>query len=248
MLTTAYFRHLEHALKAQAAATGLLGSTTGRGRAREHLLATFFRNHVPPRLMVSRGEIVDSLGASSGETDLIFADTNSPAFGVGGEAVIPVEAAVGACEVKSSLSGDNLQEAVEKIRSIKRLTRVDHLGFHATSGSVTPRIPIPPRNPAGYIVAFESPSLETVVANLGSNPQWFDNDVMNRAPDLICVLEAGMILKNDLHIFNAPPTTPISDFYIIKDAVGLQKLLGHVNESLARYGQLTYGVLQYYMR
>lgn len=247
LLTTPYFQHLEHALKAQAAASGLLSSTTGRGRAREHLLATFFQNHVPPRLLVARGEIVDSHGLSSGETDLIFADTHSPAFGVAGEAVIPVEAAVGACEVKSSLAGENLKDAVEKITRIKRLTRVEGLGFLRRSGSRIPRIPIPPKQSAGYVIAFEGPSLDTIIENLKNNPAWFDHDVMNYGPDVICMLEAGMIVKNDFHIFEGPPTLGSSDYFILKDAVGLQKLLGHVNTLLARYGQLTYEVIQYYM-
>lgn len=248
MLTTPYFEHLEHALKAQAAASGLLSSTTGRGRAREQLLATFFRNHVPPRLAVVRGEIVDTHGLSSGETDLIFADTNSPAFGVAGEAVVPAEAAVGACEVKSSLSGDNLKDAVKKIRSIKRLTRVEAMGFHRRSETHMPRIPIPPKNPAGYVIAFDGPSLQTIIKNLGKNPDWFDHDVMKYGPDVICILEAGMIVKNDFHIFEGPRNMGASDYFIIEDAVGLQKLLGHLNTLLARYGQLTYDVIQYYMR
>jgi hypothetical protein len=248
MLTTEYFRGQEKALLAHAKAAGLLrsGSEDPGDRARGRLLNTFLKDHLAGRLAVVTGEIFDSTGASSGELDNIIADTGSPALVVGDASTVPVEAAVAACVTRRSLGGHNLRNALEEVAKIKSLTRTRHHGVHRTEFTHRPRIAIPPRAPAAHIVAFRSPKLPHVLQRIADNPEWYKNDFIKYGPDTIVVLGRGMAYKNDQHIFIAPDGGEGWQVAMSKDVSGLQKLLGHTAETLARYGGLSYEVIGYF--
>lgn len=234
-----YFKNQEASLLASAKAAGLLTAPSTVGRSREDLLKEFFRNHLPTRLSAVRGEVIDSTGKSSGEVDAIFLDHESNAFRIGGESVVPVEACVGICEVKTSLAGPDLENSIRKVARVKHLIRAEYHGFYRR-GHGDELIEIPPRRPNAYIVAYDGLSWNTLLRQICDNPPWFEGDFMIYGPEIICILGRGFAFKNDRHLFNAPVGREHWALVLREDLPGLQQVLHHVQETISRYGTLTY--------
>lgn len=241
-----HFEAVEKGLLAYAEGAGILGSPLGMGRAREALLSGFFEDHLPPRVTVGQGELIDSAGRSSGEADVILIDHESPVFRVGAEAVVPVEAAPAVMELKSTLDKPRLEEAIKKIARLKALERLEGKGFWLDHDVTDYRVESPPRRAMGYIVAYEAPTWDTVLGHLVENPDWYGNDYFAFGPELICVLGRGFAYKNDRLIFASPAEG--EDWQVIKreDSSGLQALIAHLSETLGRFGALSYSFLPYF--
>jgi hypothetical protein len=243
---TEYYINQEKALLATGRAAGILDSSTSKGRAREQIISDFLRTHLPKRVTVERGEVIDRTRRSSGEVEVILVDHESSVLCVGGESVVPVEAAVGLIEVKSSLSGSNLVDAMRKIARSKALTRTQHHGLYRTDSSHAVKIPIPPQSTNGYIVAYDGPSWEHIGARLNENSEWYRHDYMTYGPEVICILTKGFAYKNDLHLFSPSPGLEHLDVVHIQNMPGLEVIIYHIEEYLHRYGALTYELGPYY--
>ena len=231
---------LEAGLVAQASAAGILASSTAKGRAREQLLAETLAKCLPGRLHLEQGEVVDRYGRSSGEADLVVVDSNRGRRVIGGESVIPVEAAVAVIEVKSSLRGAELESAVRKIARIKTLKRGPETGMYASSADHQPRIAVPPTTTLGVIFGYTAPSRATLMRRLGENPEWHGHDFMARGPDVIGVVQRGVLFKNDLHLVHPPPGAE-ENAMLGDDALPvIQVLVEHLETLLDRYRSLTY--------
>lgn len=239
-----YFASLERALLSQAEATNIFSSGTSIGRAREIFIHEFLEKHLPSRLVIRRGEIIDSFGNNSGEVDAIIVDHDSPAYNIGGESLVSAEAAVAGIEVKSDLTGDDLKDAVNKTCLIKGLKRSRHHGFYR-AGHGDERVEIPPKSPSAYIVGFRGPSLQAIAKRVIENSDWYLGDFMRYGFDILCILEKGFIFKNDGLVFN-PKLGPGLDIVIRADRPGIRQLIGHMQELLARFGSLTYELERYY--
>lgn len=242
-----FYSKIEASLLASAGAAGELESGTSIGRARELLAAQFLEQNLPARISVRRGEIFDSFKESSGETDVILVDNKSSAARVGGESLVPVEAAIGMIEVKSSLNGDNFKDAIKKIARVKKLQRGAQNGTYRKSSNLRPKIPIPPRRLNGYIVAYAGPQWSTLKEKLENNVDWVNGNFMTFGPEIICILGRGFFLKNDFHYGH--PTEEINnhlDAILCETRVGLQEIVYHVNETIHRYGDLSYNLNAYF--
>lgn len=236
-----YFLEVEQALLAYGRAAGVLSSTVGLGRAREKLISDGLSPHLPGRISIERGEMVDGQGKRSGEVDTVLVDTHRGRIQVGAESLVPVEAATAAIEVKTDLSGDNLKNAVEKIAQIKRLIRTQHHGFYRTSDDVrSPRTPIPPSRAFGVVLAFRAPSWENIYQRMAANPQWYDHDPMVFGPDRIVILGRGVAIKNDQTLIHGESGTENLVYIKNERLSGLEVLTTDVQELLDRYGGLTY--------
>jgi hypothetical protein len=236
-----YFREIEQALLAHGRAAGVFSSTAGLGRARERLIADGLRPYLAGRVAIERGELVDSDGRRTGEVDTVLVDTHRGRIQVGGESLVPVEAAIAAVEVKSDLRGGNLADAVRKIARIKRLTRVAHHGFYRTEGGgPAPRTPVPPTQTFGIIIAFRSPDWSTIFENLAANPDWYDGDPMAYGPDRIVVLGRGLAVKNDFIMVRGDRGTENLVYLKNEQASGLKGVVADIQALLDRYGGLTY--------
>jgi hypothetical protein len=236
-----YYRAIEQALLAKGEAAGVLSSPTGLGRARESLVDEGLRPHLPGRVAIERGELVDSTGRRSGEADMILVDTHRGRIQIGGESLVPVEASTATLEVKTDLGGHNLEDAVRKIARIKRLTRGPHHGIYSSSSALpNPRTPVPPTQTLCGIVGFRAPSWKTVLGKLGENPEWHDRDIMAVGPDRIVILGEGVAAKNDFTLLHGNPGTENRAFLKESGLSGLRVLVNDVQELLDRYGNLTY--------
>lgn len=235
------FVEAEQVLAARARSAGsALSSPTGVGRAREDALSEELRRHLPGRISVVRGEIVDQYRGRSGEVDAILADTNKAVTRVGGDLLVPVEAAVAAIEVKSTLIGAELESTVRKAARIKKLRRTTPGGMFIRKQP--PRIPLPPESTSVVIFGYDGPKLSTIIRRLLANPDWYDRDLMMYGPDLIVIPGQGSVAKNDLHIILPPPGASDADADLRQDSTipGLQLIVWSASELLNRYGSLVY--------
>jgi hypothetical protein len=192
-----------------------------------------------------RGEVIDTGGRTSGETDVILVDHESNAFRLGGESVVPVEAAVAIVEVKSSLTGKNLEEAIRKMALAKTLSRTQHHGFYR-GGHGDERIPIPPRQTNGYIIGYEGPSISHILNTLLQNPDWYASNFMSNGPEIICILTKGFVYKNDFHFFDPELTNRDWIMVGVENRPGMQHIIHNVQETLQCYGGLTYELGAYH--
>jgi len=241
-----YYVHLEQAMLSQAKAAGILTAPLSKGRAREELIKEFLQKHVPQRLGVEQGEVVDSRGASSDEADIVLVDNQIGRLQVGGESVVPVEAA-SLIESKSILSlgpDGGLALALAKVARTKDLQKTPHHGFYR-AGHGDERVPIPPTRANCYVIAFDAPSWESIIEFIGRSASLYNNDYYTYGPELICVLARGFLFKNDNHVSTVQPGTETWERVVKPDMPGLEHLIGQIQENLSRYGSLTYEMTQY---
>jgi hypothetical protein len=236
--TSEYFRTLEEEGLLKARRAGIFKATTTIGRAREIFAADLLRDHLPRRVSIGRGEVIDSRGNNAGELDGLLLDNHRPNFRIGGELYVPAESAIGVIDVKTSLAGRNLTDALGKIARLKSLQRTNHHGFYRTSG--VERVPVPPRSPAGFIVAFQGPERTELLERLFNEAdEQVRNDYLQYGPEVLAVLGKGAVIKNDGIVFSFDPalahleaaTTQVSS---------LQLIIEYVQELLNRFGDLTY--------
>jgi len=146
-----------------------------RGRAREDAVRTFLRQYLPGRVGVGQGLLVDHLGRTSRECDVVLYDAQStPVFHVSDTVrLFPAETVFLVLQVKSRLSKSHLQSAVDNLASVARLSRSSEpaqplLGGFAIStlfrGAL--RMTYTPDRVAGGVFAYDSPSLETLAADV----------------------------------------------------------------------------------
>jgi hypothetical protein len=148
-----------------------------RGEERELALKSFLESYLPSRYAISNGEIVDVIKQTSPRCDLIVYDhANSPLLLAGRNyRVFPAEPVFAVIEVKSVLTVAELEDAVEKIRTIKKLER--------KNGSI-----------GGIVFAYKSAWKKDAIQKIASHLQRI-NSKLTPADyiDMICVLNAGLI-------------------------------------------------------
>lgn len=96
------------------------------GRIREILVCELLRPILPPNIGIGTGKIVDHVGATSAEIDIVIYDRALMPpllYGASGDlGVFPVEACIYAIQVKSTSSVSNLSQVIEQGRSLGQLT------------------------------------------------------------------------------------------------------------------------------
>ena len=148
-----------------------------RGSEREASLRTFLQAYLPSKYAVTNGEIVDEFRQTSRQCDLVIYDhLNCPLLLAGKDyRVFPVEPVLATVEVKSVLSSAELQDASEKIKSIKTLKR--------QNGPI-----------AGIVFAYSSVWKTDPMGNIADNLQKINQGLQSHQYiDLLCVLDAGVI-------------------------------------------------------
>jgi len=95
------------------------------GEAREYALRSRLEKYLPRRVGIDRGFEIDAHRGESKQIDVVIYDkTVGTVFEVSGAKYFPCEAVIAVGEVKSDiLSTRKLQDALDKIRSVKELDR-----------------------------------------------------------------------------------------------------------------------------
>lgn len=107
---------------------------TMKGDSVEDLWRALLRRYLPERYTVDSGCVIDHTGAQSLQIDLIIFDNfyTPTLFGESNYRYIPAEAVYCCAEIKQEITKKFLQEASEKVESVRSLRRtatsVEHIG------------------------------------------------------------------------------------------------------------------------
>jgi hypothetical protein len=94
-----------------------------KGSNAEQVLRDFLRQFLPPYNRVGHGEVVDQTGANSRQLDVIITNEYHPFLNdLSAPSVLIVEGVSCVAEVKSVLTGEELERALENSLSFKRLS------------------------------------------------------------------------------------------------------------------------------
>jgi len=90
------------------------GQMGDRGDVREERLTRFLQDQLPTRFAVASGEVIDSAGNQSGQTDILVFDcvNTRPLITSGDVAMLPAEAVLASVEVKTKLTKGETDKAV----------------------------------------------------------------------------------------------------------------------------------------
>lgn len=94
-----------------------------RGDSRELALRESLQRWLPDRFGIASGEVIDAIGARSGQIDILIWDQakNSPLLRNDGLVVLPVEAVLATVEVKSLLDDDAVEMVAGSVRKLREL-------------------------------------------------------------------------------------------------------------------------------
>ena len=109
------------------ASRSVLSHGTLLGAIREGVIRDILEGFLPLSVEIGTGQVIDSLGVSSNQLDIIIAESNAPAFRFeGGVSAFLYETVLATIEVKSMLYHDKLHEALDNCKSVKDLTYLMH--------------------------------------------------------------------------------------------------------------------------
>lgn len=163
------------------------------GEARERALMELLRRHLPKRVGIDRGFVIDALGQESKQIDIVIYDqTVATVFEASGVKYFPCETVLAVGEVKSDVvSTVTLGDALDKIRSVKALDRSNRGTNKPITGPGLSTEQIVRFDPAsrhrdqilGFIFTDMSLSRESLVGGLQS---WLLAHPRNVWPNIFC--------------------------------------------------------------
>lgn len=171
-LSLSYARAVAADTTQQLQAVGLVSHRGEGGRAREEILRTYLRRILPSGLGVSTGFVVDGVGGTSRQVDVIVHRRHyHPVFTIGGVEHHMIESVIAVFEIKARLeSRVQLQDTLANVQTVKALDR--------TGGGSNYALPFqPPRGKLidpdvypcqvfGGVITEVSPSLDLSLAVL----------------------------------------------------------------------------------
>jgi len=178
------------------------GHPLHKGTPREAFIREFLESHLPATIAIGTGEIIDAEskpGESRNQYDIILYRKNYPKLDFGGAVSgFLIESVIATIEVKSTLTKEDLKQAMRAAAAAKNLTPNVTKSFSA--GYIPPRV-------LNYVIAYEGPaSMGTVLnwipelqANLGIVRENLPKDVNERIKtpsksiDGVFVLNKGFI-------------------------------------------------------
>ena len=190
-----------------------------KGRAREIVMKHFLKNYLPPALGIESGEIVSSDGGVSKQMDIIIFDKlHCPIFIREDEVhIFPIESVYAVIEVKSNLDRPKLEDCVEKIKSVKELSKkayVEQNGaiIHTTDlyGEKFGYFPT-----LGFVFAFDSIKIDTLRQKLDELNREKNIKLEHRV-DSVCILNKGIITNRTMDEKINPTPEPESKLVSIE--------------------------------
>jgi hypothetical protein len=188
-----YYPNLTEKMFAEMSVSASIEHAGEQGRNNEKILMDYLKAHLPTRYSVTTGKVVSADGDQSAQTDIIIVDRlNSPALvTTHGWDLVPVEATVGVISVKTTLNRSEMQNAVDQIASVRRLTARPVKYVNGQKQAVARSQVLRPR---GMIFAYKSDWKEATSAEsafqelIGPVPDDF-------RPNGVCILDQCCIMR-----------------------------------------------------
>lgn len=200
-------------------ARSTMGHPVGMGDASEAVWLGLLQGYLPERYQVARAHVVDSVGASSEQIDIVVFDRQySPfVFRCEGQLIIPAESIYAVFEAKQSITAGTIAYAHRKVASVRRLHRTSLPIPHA-GGSY-------PAKPPGKILAGLL-TLESDWSPSLGNPlleRLASGDDLSRL-DLGCVAAHGVYSSDEAGIYTAQPHSKAATAFLLELIARLQAL------------------------
>ena len=142
-----------------------------KGASAEEAFRGLLRTYLPRSMGVGQGEVVDTHGNRSAQTDVVIATDDHPfTYTETQPGLFFIEGVVGAGEVKSILTSDGLEEAITKAKMFKQLRMAHMKGtmIHTNPSDLARFYECPPY----FLFAYKSQlTLESVLARLAAAQQ-----------------------------------------------------------------------------
>jgi hypothetical protein len=183
---------LARQMKAQLAiARATFQNTGNRGDEAEESLRSVLREYLPRRLEVGHGEVVDSHGGRSAQTDVVIANEDHPfTFSRDQPGLFFIEGVSAAGEVKAVLTAQNLSESLDKAVRFKSLRPLHIPAFGYVGEQDRNAFGA---NPPWFIFAFESQlGLEAIYATLRDKQESLEPN--KRIADAVFCLDRGILI------------------------------------------------------
>ncbi|MCX5847741.1 MAG: hypothetical protein NTW12_15525 [Deltaproteobacteria bacterium] len=118
-----WFDQCEINLAHEADQVGLFEHSVLVGSAREFIIKRVLKTILPPVVHFGSGKVFDAKGKKSRQIDIIIYDSRFPVFEIEpGIGIYPLEGVIATIEVKSTITGKSLHEALENSMSLIQLT------------------------------------------------------------------------------------------------------------------------------
>lgn len=200
-----YWAGVQQRLEAEVAVFSELVRHEGeRGRENEAALGRILGSFIPRRYGVGSGLLIDSHDHYSRQTDLVvFDQSDEPsALAQTTQLLFPVESVLASIEVKTTLRKEDVEDCVEKHRSMLSLKPArSH-----PNGST---------HPLFIVLAYDA----------GISPrkivQHFQTAGGDTQPDLICVLGPGLVLGTARQLDNGEDGDLAGGLALLKDSEGI---------------------------
>jgi hypothetical protein len=165
-----------------------------KGRNNEAVLAAFLNDTLPRRYSVSTGKVVAAGAKESNQIDLIVHDRiNTPALmDARAWSLVPIETTYAVISVKTTLTKDELRDALLSIASVRRLPRQAAIKYDADH-----TIPLNEEEtlrPRGFVFAFKS-SWATPESSNTAFRDLLDETEDAVRPNAICLLDQGLLIR-----------------------------------------------------
>lgn len=166
----------------------------GKGASIENSFRVFLRQYLPRRLEIGHGEIIDSQGRRSKQTDVVIVNEDHPfTFTPDLPGLFFVEGVCAAGEVKATLTSEGLKSSLENSRHFKKLRIEPGNGtMMCTNPSDRGRFC---KCPPWFLVAFES---QLTLASIRTRIEEFveQNAIeANRLVDAVFILGRGWVIN-----------------------------------------------------
>jgi hypothetical protein len=169
--------------------------STDKGTKIEEAIKNILERYLPPRLKVSSGEIIDSNGLRSSQTDVIIVSEDHPLIFMQSPSLFIIEGVCAAGEVKTTLRSDDLDKAFNDSSKFKQLkiklplgTVISNKGKIMVYSNDTEGEPLDITLP-WFLLAFKSDvNLQSILKKIRSYPE-------NSKIDGIFILNSGWIVK-----------------------------------------------------
>ena len=190
------------------------GHTLHRGTPRETFIKEFLVDHLSARLSVGTGEIIDAQSAPRqprNQYDIIIYKADYPRISLGGGInAFLAESVVATIEVKSLLTQQELDTAIQSASNAKKLTR--NLAMPFTAGYIPPGI-------LSYVIAYDGPANAMTVQNWlfqaeasrALNQQTLPPSLQQRLSVPSESVDGVFCLGRHSVVFDNTPISPITD-------------------------------------
>ena len=162
-----------------------------KGYGREALVRELLGTHLPDQIEYLTGEIIDAFEGRSGQIDIILHSKTQPKVPLLANIHLAfAEAVVAVIEVKSTLTTQHLDAALDQFTILKGLRRKLRLKFNESSLPLT-SIPC-------AVFAFSGLSKESVIKNINEYASRNNLRLDQCSPDMVVVLDGDYyICRND---------------------------------------------------